>query len=177
MANTEKATYKTSAELLGALTNVDILIDETYIGPEMKDFMKNYGLTEADQSKYKFLANKKVFREDGIMTESGGYDWFEAPVAMADALLEDMINVVNKDAPSSQFNRNWLRNIATTESIKYTTVDNCTWTENAPRPDMSTEFNGGAFTLADDSSSSAATMTRTNLMAFAVSLASFIYLA
>lgn len=59
--------------------------------------------------KYTFLKQKAVYREDGILTASGGYDWFEAPVVMADALLEDMINVVN---PSSPFSRQWFRNIA-----------------------------------------------------------------
>lgn len=178
MLNTESAVYSTSAEILAAIANVDILIDETFIGPNLTDFMTNYGIAEADQSKYKFLVNKKVFREDGILTASGGYDWFEAPVAMADAFLEDMINAINSNAPTPEYNRNWLRNIALGEQIKYSTPDNCTWSESAPRPDLATQFNGSAFTLAAEAKSAANTVIPTNIIgAFIMSLASLVYLA
>ncbi|KAI9366671.1 hypothetical protein BD770DRAFT_9616 [Pilaira anomala] len=141
----------------------------------MSDFLKNYEIASGDESKYKFLKNKKVFREDGILTASGGYDWFEAPVAMADALLEDMINAINDQAPSPEYKRHWFRNIALGEPIKFSSVDNCTWTEDAPRPNLATKFEGGDFKL---SSTSGASIMSVNMMsAFIISLASLAYLA
>ncbi|KAI7904004.1 uncharacterized protein BX663DRAFT_432912 [Cokeromyces recurvatus] len=101
-----------------AIKDVDILIDEAFIGSNMTAFLRNYNISSTDQSKYKFLTNKKVYREDGILTLAGGYDWFETPVVMADALLEDMINAINPSAPSSNYQRQWLRNIALGEPIK-----------------------------------------------------------
>jgi hypothetical protein len=120
------------------------LIDETYISTNLTDFLKNYDISQADMDKYTFLKQKAVYREDGILTASNGYDWFEAPVVMADALLEDMINVVN---PSSPFPRQWFRNIVLGEPIKYVTSANCSSGENTPRPDSAVDYQGGQLSL------------------------------
>lgn len=125
------------------------MIDETYIGTNLTDFLKNYGIPQADVDKYTFLKQKAVYREDGILTASGGYDWFEAPVVMADALLEDMINVVN---PSSPFSRQWFRNIALEEPIKYVTSANCSSSENTPRPDSAVDYPGGQLSFSSGAS-------------------------
>lgn len=180
MLNASKSAFTSSADFLKAVTDVDILIDETFIGANMTAFLANYQIPTADQGKYKFLKNNKVYREDGILTSSGGYDWFEAPVAMADALLEDMINVVNPSAPSSSYKRNWLRNIALNETIKYTTEGNCSWSEDAPRPNLATQYNGGNFTLQDTAApgTSAGALSKANMAgAFALAVASLAYLA
>lgn len=178
MLNSSKSAFTSSADLLKAIADVDILIDETFIGSNMSAFLANYQIPTTDQSKYKFLKNNKVYREDGILTSSGGYDWFEAPVAMADALLEDMINAINPSAPSSSYKRNWLRNIALNETIKYSTEGNCSWSEDAPRPNLATDFNGGKFTLQDTASGAAQVLSKTNMVgAFALAVASLAYLA
>lgn len=154
MLETTNTTYATSEEFLQAITDVEVLIDETFIGSNLTAFLGNYQIPESDVSKYKFLENKKVFRQDGILTAAGGYDWFEAPVVMADALLEDMINAVNLNAPTSDYQRNWLRNIALDEPIKISTAENCTWNEDAPRPNLANQFEGDNFTLSTDSENS-----------------------
>ncbi|KAL9542589.1 hypothetical protein MBANPS3_008534 [Mucor bainieri] len=178
MLNASSTTFASAADLLKAISNVDILIDETFIGSNLTAFLQNYNISEADQSKYKFLTNKKVYREDGILTSSGGYDWFEAPVAMADALLEDMINAVNPSAPSDSYKRNWLRNIVLDEPIKTTTEANCSWTEDAPRPNLATQFNGSAFTLSGSSSSGANKVMTLNIAgALAAAVATMAYLS
>lgn len=178
MLNASSTTFASAADLLKAISNVDILIDETFIGSNLTAFLQNYNISEADQSKYKFLANKKVYREDGILTSSGGYDWFEAPVAMADALLEDMINAVNPSAPSDSYKRNWLRNIVLNEPIKTTTESNCSWAEDAPRPNLATQFNGNAFTLSGSSSSGANKVMTLNIAgALAAAVATLAYLS
>jgi hypothetical protein len=183
--NSSQSTFSTASDLLKAISNVDILIDETFIGSNLTAFLANYQIAAADQSKYKFLANKKVYREDGILTASGGYDWFEAPVAMADALLEDMINAVNPNAPTGSFTRNWLRNIMLNETIKYASDANCSWSETEPRPNLATQFNGAAFTLTSPNSTAPTTTSGANSLvstkniagALLVSLASLAYLA
>ncbi|KAG2210186.1 hypothetical protein INT46_009995 [Mucor plumbeus] len=175
MLNASATTYSSAADLLQAISTVDILIDETFIGSNLTAFLQNYNISEADQSKYKFLTNKKVYREDGILTSSGGYDWFEAPVAMADALLEDMINAVNPNAPSDSYQRNWLRNIVLGEAIKTTTESNCSWTEDAPRPNLATQFNGTTFTLSSTSGANKA-MTLNVAGALVAAFATLAYL-
>lgn len=174
MLNSTKTVYGSAAELLEAISSVDVLIDETFIGSNLTDFLKNYEIASGQESKYKFLQYKRVYREDGILTASGGYDWFEAPVAMADALLEDMINAVNPTAPSASYKRNWLRNIVLEEPIKYTTVENCTWVESSPRPNLATTYEGGAFNA---EVSGASALSGGLVGAFVVSLASLAYLA
>ncbi|CEG76943.1 hypothetical protein RMATCC62417_11767 [Rhizopus microsporus] len=174
MLNPNAATYSSASDLLAAISSADILIDETYIGSNLTDFLKNYGIPESDSNKYNFLKRKSVYREDGILTAAGGYDWFEAPFAMADALLEDMINVVNPVAPSSDYKRHWLRNIALNEPIKYVTSANCTWSENAPRPNLATEFNGGNFSLSSESGASSIDINIISL--FGISLFSLYFL-
>ncbi|KAF7728127.1 hypothetical protein EC973_006642 [Apophysomyces ossiformis] len=138
-------TFTSADVFLQAIADVDVLIDETYIAKDLNDVLNNYKIT--DQGKYKFLKNKAVYREDGILTQTGGYDWFEAPMAMADALLEDVINAINPSAPSKDYQRHWLRNVATGETIKYVSPANCTWDESKPRPDVATPFQGSAFSL------------------------------
>jgi hypothetical protein len=170
MLNSSVSTFYNASSLLEAIADVDILIDETYIGSNLTDFMTNYQIT--DSSKFKFLTNKKVYREDGVLSTAGGYDWFEAPVAMADALLEDMINAVNPSAPTGDYSRTWLRNIALDESIKYASAANCSWDENAPRPDLASQFDGGSFTL----SSGAVNISPKQFGAALVSIATLAYL-
>ncbi|CAO3681340.1 unnamed protein product [Umbelopsis ramanniana] len=120
-----------------AIVNVDVLIDETYYATSLSDVLTNYNISSADQSKYKFLANKALYREDGISTTAGGQDWLESAISMADAVLEDVIDAIN---PSTNFTRRWLRNVAANETIRYSSAANCTGNENDARADSATNF-------------------------------------
>lgn len=120
-----------------AIMNVDVLIDETYYATSLSDVLTNYNISSADQSKYKFLANKALYREDGISTTAGGQDWLESAIAMADAVLEDVADAIN---PSTNFTRRWLRNVSANETIRYSSAANCTGNENDARADSATNF-------------------------------------
>lgn len=147
LLNATQLQYFSASEFLQAITDVDILIDETYIATTLDDVLNGYQITDAKKDQFKFVKNQAVYREDGILTPAGGYDWFAGAVVMGDALLEDMINVVNPSAPSSSYQRHWLRNVAKNESIYYTSAQNCSWDESQPRPDIAITYTGGQFTM------------------------------
>lgn len=132
--------YSNVSDFLSAINNVDVLIDETFVGDDFNSFLQNYNISAADQNNYKFIKNKAVYREDGVSTTAGGQDWLEAAIPMADAVLEDVINAINPSAPVSNYTRHWLRNIALNETIKYSTADNCTSNENDARADLAVNF-------------------------------------
>ncbi|KAG0171299.1 hypothetical protein DFQ28_010792 [Apophysomyces sp. BC1034] len=167
-------TFSSADAFLAAIADVDVLIDETYIAKNLTDVLNNYKIT--DESKYKFLKNKALYREDGILTQTGGYDWFEAPMAMADALLEDVINAINPSAPSKDYQRHWLRNVATAEPIKYVSAANCTWDESKPRPDVATNFQGADFTMVSNAATAFMSTAQPVLMITTV-IFSALYLA
>ncbi|KAG9289830.1 hypothetical protein G9A89_015410 [Geosiphon pyriformis] len=125
--NTTPLQYSTSESFLKAISNVDILIDETYIASNLEEVLTNFGLSPtADNSAYKFIKKKKIFREDGLVNPTDGRDWFESAVPMGDALLEDVMNAVNSQLPTSSYQRIWLRNVAIGEIKKITSARNCT---------------------------------------------------
>ncbi|RHZ82278.1 hypothetical protein Glove_110g74 [Diversispora epigaea] len=126
--NSSTLIYTTSSDFLNAISEVDILIDETFLAPDISTVYKNYGLTK--DSNFKFVKNLAIYREDGIMNSLGGRDWFEDAVLMNDAVLEDLINVVNPLLPKSDYSRIWLRNVAKDEPIKYSSEQNCTDAES-----------------------------------------------
>ncbi|KAF9183388.1 hypothetical protein BGZ51_004050 [Haplosporangium sp. Z 767] len=105
------------------LLNVDMLIDETNTGAGMSASFQNYQLTaDAD---YKFLKNKAVFREDGIVNLNDGRDWFAFAVVMDDTILQDFVRqgfvrAVHPDVPYS-----WICNIAKDEPKKMSTSADC----------------------------------------------------
>jgi hypothetical protein len=132
--------YSSVTAFQQAISNVDVLIDETYYATSLSDVLTNYNISSADQTKYKFLANKALYREDGISTSAGGQDWLESAISMSDAVLEDVINAINPAAPSSNFTRRWLRNVSANETIRYSSEANCTSNENDARADAATNF-------------------------------------
>ncbi|KAG0271833.1 hypothetical protein BGZ95_000300, partial [Linnemannia exigua] len=95
---TDKGTFTNSADFLAAMKTVDVVIDETFDGSDMTAFLKNYQLASASPADYKFLQNKAVFRQDGLVNPNDGRDWFGAGVAMADAILQDVVRAVHPDA-------------------------------------------------------------------------------
>ncbi|KAF9934396.1 hypothetical protein FBU30_002220 [Linnemannia zychae] len=133
---TAKSTFATSAEFLESLKTVDVIIDETFSGSDMTAFLTSYGLTGANTADYKFLQNKAVFRQDGLVNPNDGRDWFGGAVAMADATLQDVIRAVHPEVLPSDVKYNWLRNIANNEPKQLLSSANCTAPDsNTPVPD------------------------------------------
>ncbi|CAM0142984.1 hypothetical protein VKS41_006265 [Umbelopsis sp. WA50703] len=137
-------TYSSVSDFLNAITDVDVLIDETFVGSDFNAFLQNYNISATNENNYKFIKNKAVYREDRISTTAGGQDWLEAAIPMADAVLEDVINAINPSAPTSNYTRRWLRNIALNETIEYSSAVNCTSNENDARPDAAINFTSTA---------------------------------
>ncbi|KAG0028451.1 hypothetical protein BGZ81_004731 [Podila clonocystis] len=130
---TNKASFATAAEFAAAATTVDVLIDETFIGDSWTAFLQNYNLTES--SDLKFIKNKAVFRQDGLVNPNDGRDWFASAVAMNDAVLQDVIRTVHPEILPAKVAYNWIRNVAT-ETKQVLTSANCTQTDaNKPVPD------------------------------------------
>lgn len=107
--NTTDQTFSTVAELQAALAPVDILIDETWSATRYTwaDFLAQYSLTGA--SPLKFVVNRQVWRPDGLVNAGESWDWFAGAVAEADAVLEDLRNVVQSSTPKQG---TWLRRLS-----------------------------------------------------------------
>ncbi|KAF9434392.1 hypothetical protein BGZ76_008091 [Entomortierella beljakovae] len=131
---TTSSFFSTAAEFAEAVKDVDVLVDETFVGESIDDFYKNYNLTPA--STLKFVQNKAIFREDGLVNPNDGRDWLSSAVVMDDAVLQDIIRAVHPDALPSDVNYNWIRNVAKNEPQQVLTAANCTNTDsNAPISD------------------------------------------
>ncbi|KAG0052667.1 hypothetical protein BGZ90_006430 [Linnemannia elongata] len=134
---TNSSTFSTPAAFAAAVQSVDILIDESVSGSTYDAFLQNYQLstTAAPGSTLKFIQNKAVFREDGLVNPNDGRDWFGGAVAMDDAVLQDLVRVVHPELfKISQYN--WIRNIAKNESMQLLTSANCTAADaTTPVPD------------------------------------------
>lgn len=148
--------YSNPADFQKAIANVDVLIDETFVASNLSDVLNNYNISAADQNNYKFIKNKALYREDGVSTLAGGQDWLEAAIVMADAVLEDVINAINPTAPTSNYTRHWLRNVALNEQVRMSSDVNCTSNENDARADEATNYTStAAFTQPSANSSGA----------------------
>jgi len=113
-----------------AIKDVDIIIDETYLVGSYDDFLAYYHLTES--SPFKFIANKKIFREDGWLNPADAQDWFEGAIAHPNAVLQSLMGIVHPTYPSKAGGR-WFRNIARNDAITYLTMDQCTGNLSEPR--------------------------------------------
>ena len=126
--------FSTSAAFLDSIQAVDIIIDETFTGDNITDFYTSYGLSAT--STLKFVQNKAIFREDGLVNPNDGRDWFAAAVAMDDAVLQDIIRAVHPEVLPANIPYNWIRNIAKGETEQLLTSANCTATDSSkPVPD------------------------------------------
>ncbi|KAF9378494.1 hypothetical protein CPB97_009524 [Podila verticillata] len=130
---TTSASFATAAEFAAAATTVDVIIDESATGDTWAAVLTNYNLTET--SDLKFIKNKAVYREDGLVNPNDGRDWFAGAVAMDDAVLQDVIRTVHPEVLPRNVAYNWIRNAAT-ETKQVLTSANCTQTDaNKPVPD------------------------------------------
>ncbi|EFA82889.1 periplasmic binding protein [Heterostelium album PN500] len=138
------------------IKDVDVIIDETYQLNSFDDFLMAYQINTTEmQAKFKFVANKVVFRQDGLENIYDGRDWFQSAVAFNDAVLQDVIRAVYPEVLPKSTLPLWLRNIATNEPTLRMTADNCT---TEVRPQIYEDRVLECSTMFDDSSNSAFTL-------------------
>ncbi|KAJ2717179.1 hypothetical protein H4R19_000123 [Coemansia spiralis] len=118
--------FKSSAAFLKALTEVDIIIDESFVSYTYDKLLKNYGVSDADKKKYSWAAAGRVFRPDRIQSTAGGLDWFEAPVVFADALLQDVIRVAHPGFAKGAYSPIWFRDLSNNQAVAVVGASNCT---------------------------------------------------
>ncbi|KAJ2823603.1 hypothetical protein IWW50_003706 [Coemansia erecta] len=129
MLNTtgDQATMFSSASaFLDALEEVDIVIDESYVSYGYDELLKYYGIKEPSKSTYSWVTANRVFRPDRLQSTAGGLDWFEAPVAFADALLQDVIGVVHPKFVKDGYQPIWFRNLADNDTVVVVAASDCT---------------------------------------------------
>ncbi|KAJ2221693.1 hypothetical protein IW143_001726 [Coemansia sp. RSA 520] len=118
--------FSTAAAFLDALEEVDIVIDESFVSYSYDELLKNYGVKDPSKSTYSWVTASRVFRPDRLQSTAGGLDWFEAPVAFADALLQDVIGVAHPKFVKDGYQPIWFRNLADNEPVVVVTASNCT---------------------------------------------------
>ncbi|KAJ2892578.1 hypothetical protein IWW38_003170 [Coemansia aciculifera] len=119
--------FSTSQAFLRALKDVDIIIDESFVSYNYSALMKNYGIADVKQAtNYSWVATGRVFRPDRVQSTSGGLGWFEAPVAFADALLQDLVGVAHPKFAKDGYKPIWFRNLAKSDPVTVVTASNCT---------------------------------------------------
>jgi hypothetical protein len=144
---------KNHSDFLAALSSegVDIIIDETYYpSPDNTDLatmMASLFLDPADlhssSSAHKFLSEAQIWRNDGRISLKDGFyadDWFEEAEVQVDAVLYDLLRVLqpelhsqvfsaefsaNLPAPQILRSRLWFRNVAQEEGIAADSFSHC----------------------------------------------------
>ncbi|KAJ1956648.1 hypothetical protein GGI12_005252, partial [Dipsacomyces acuminosporus] len=118
--------FSTSKAFLHALEGADIVIDESMVPYNYSDLLTKYGVADPSKANYTWLTTKRVFRPDRIQTVAGGLGWFEAPVAFADALLQDLIGVAHPKFRKEGYTPIWFRNLAKGDPVSIASASNCT---------------------------------------------------
>lgn len=103
---------------LDLLSTVDGVVDETYSeDPISYNFDKEFGLDGVDTDVLDGLpwyGPSLVYRIDGTLSASNGYDWFESPFVRPDLALNDINRVVDssrKGEAVAEGDFTWLRNV------------------------------------------------------------------
>jgi len=113
--------YVNASDFQQALLNVDIVIDETYQLADYNAFLNKFSFSTSQMSSFKFLANNNVWRNDRMIHNIAD-DWFESAFPNADAVLNDMVSIVQPTVGVKP--RTWFRNIAKNET-QFTMIDMC----------------------------------------------------
>ncbi|KAJ2724817.1 hypothetical protein GGI07_001669 [Coemansia sp. Benny D115] len=121
----QSTTFESAQAFLDALEEVDIVIDESFVSYDYTELLKNYGIKDASKVDYSWVTSGRVFRPDRIQSTAGGLGWFEAPVAFADALLQDVIGVAHPKFTKDGYSPIWFRNVAKAESVNVVTASDC----------------------------------------------------
>lgn len=126
---TDDAGFATEDEareaFLNVLKDVDVLIDETYaVDPTLYDadaFFQTYGLNLVNDSVLESLpfleGNWSVYREDGLLSEALGLDWFEGAFARADLVLRDFVRAILGAEVAGTDEFTWIRTIHETPVV------------------------------------------------------------
>jgi len=127
--NPSSGLYPSPAAWQQAVQDVDIIIDETYLGT-LQLFYQNFNLTA--NSNFKFIKNKQIWRYDKLQSDLGSLDWFESAIPDADSVLQDVGMMLH---PEIEFNheRIWFRNVAIGEGFDIEGVAQCV-SPYEPRP-------------------------------------------
>eukprot|EP00929_Paragymnodinium_shiwhaense_P095905 TRINITY_DN5721_c0_g1_i2.p1 TRINITY_DN5721_c0_g1~~TRINITY_DN5721_c0_g1_i2.p1 ORF type:complete len:507 (+),score=154.69 TRINITY_DN5721_c0_g1_i2:97-1617(+) len=113
-----------SAAFFAALTDVDVVIDETSIYPEnpktynMTTFFEKLGLPSS--ASFGFL--QKVFRIDGTLSAAGDYDWYESRLARPDWAANGLKRLL---APDATLPFRYFRDIAAGEASQEISQATC----------------------------------------------------
>jgi len=114
-----------SAAFFASLSDIDVVIDETYamepVSYTFATFLATMGLTSS--SNLSFVRNLQVLRVDGTLSASHGLDWYESRVAHPDWAVEGLARALHKDT-SKRFK--YFRNVAVGEHPQVITASACT---------------------------------------------------
>mmetsp|Transcript_1782 Transcript_1782/g.5178 ORF Transcript_1782/g.5178 Transcript_1782/m.5178 type:complete len:532 (+) Transcript_1782:252-1847(+) len=126
---------------LGVLAGVDVLIDETYsFDPTSYNetaFLAEYGISANAARSLPALngTSNKVFREDGLVSATGGLDWFEGAIARPADVLEDLYGALTSSDPSAR-EFTWFRQVEQAPTVvtdaQCTTQPTCTDVKPTP---------------------------------------------
>lgn len=112
-----------AAAFAAMLTDVDVIIDETYAAVpgdySITTFLSGFGI--ASDSSLPAIATQKVFRLDGTVSESNGLDWFESRLAHPHWVLQDLARAMRAEGDSFRY----LRNIASGETPQLVQAASC----------------------------------------------------
>eukprot|EP00891_Asterochloris_glomerata_P001563 jgi/Astpho2/1563/Aster-x1015 len=128
------------------LQGVDIVVDETVAANpaayNTSSFLSNFDIdASAAMQTYNFLQNKKIFRVDGLVSNSSGsfsLDWSQGALAKPDQALLDMVRAVQPTGTLPGHNATWLRNIAQNESVTISTPFQCSTAQTVHPGQMAT---------------------------------------
>ena len=124
-------TFTNASDFHAVLKEADIVIDTTYMasGISTESILEAYNITASDESGYKFIGDKALWRTDARIGPNGD-DWFEGRYAEADVLLEDFLFALHPSYSGLILNPKheltWLRNLYTIPGQTSLTADTCT---------------------------------------------------
>ncbi|ORX88446.1 hypothetical protein K493DRAFT_341291 [Basidiobolus meristosporus CBS 931.73] len=113
--------YKNLNEFLDVIKDADIVVEisdfihQNITYPTVDEVLQLYNLSVAD-TQYKFISNKAVYRVDRIQTKGGDVDWYFNAVVMADAALQDTVNMAHHDFKSN-YTFHWMRSLFDDEKL------------------------------------------------------------
>jgi hypothetical protein len=105
-----------AAALMGALADVDVVIDETYswdpTAATFESFLSTFGLTSS--STLKFVENLMVLRFDRTVSKANGLDWYESRIARPEWAVEGLAHSLHGDTTKDP---KYFRNVAKGEEV------------------------------------------------------------
>ncbi|KAJ3105194.1 hypothetical protein HDU97_008348 [Phlyctochytrium planicorne] len=117
------ASFKTAKELIAAIGDPDIVIDNTFSASTSAETLKNFELTDA--STLKFIKNKQIFNANKKQNSVGGTAFYEDAVVNQQLVLSDLVSIIRTNILPS-YTRRYFRNLFPgTEAINTLTATTC----------------------------------------------------